>query len=167
MNFYSDDHSTGAHIAGTANVMADDCCQLWHLTDKHLLTHFSLNYPQNLQWKQCLLWSEMNSALLSALQRKQQLLESFLLQLQKQRHGGASGLQNAPSGKLTPSKITLLCTLPTTLWHLSMKYAQEKSPWVVNCADLETWKLSYMQLVRQLPYWDPTTTTHAYNQMAS
>jgi GH43 family beta-xylosidase len=48
-------HSKTPHIAGTANVLADDCSRLWHLTDEQLLTHFSFNYPQNLLWKQCTL----------------------------------------------------------------------------------------------------------------
>ena len=38
-------HSRTAHIAGTVNVMADDCGWLWHLTDEQLLTHFNLHYP--------------------------------------------------------------------------------------------------------------------------
>ena len=44
-------HSKISQIAGTANVMVDDCSRLWHLTDKQLLTHFNLHYPQNLPWK--------------------------------------------------------------------------------------------------------------------
>ena len=38
-------HSRTAYNAGTANVMADDCGWLWHLTDEQLLTHFNLHYP--------------------------------------------------------------------------------------------------------------------------
>ena len=75
-------HSSTAHIAGTANVMADDYSQLWHLTDEQLLTHFNLHCPQSLPWQQCTLQPETNSALLSALQRKQQPPESFLLRYQ-------------------------------------------------------------------------------------
>ena len=41
-------HGKISHIVGTANVMIDDCSQLWHLTDEQLLTHSNLNYPQNL-----------------------------------------------------------------------------------------------------------------------
>ena len=37
-------HSRTAHITGTANVMADDCSRLWHLTDEQMLTHFILHY---------------------------------------------------------------------------------------------------------------------------
>ena len=147
--------------------MADDCSQLWHLMDEQLLTHFNLHYPQNLPWKQCTLRPEMNFTLLSTLQRKRQPLESFLPQLQKQKHGGSSGWQNVPCGKLTQSKTPVLHTLPATLQHLPTKYRQEKSPRVVNRADLDTWKPPKVQLDRQLPYWGPTTRTHAYNCMAS
>ena len=125
-------HSRTAHIAGTANVMADDCSQLWHLTDEQLLTHFNLHYPQSLLWQQCTLWPEMNFALLSALQREQQPLESFLLQLTKLKHGGSSGWPNVQSGRSTPSKIPVQPTPPTTWQHLPMKYAPERSPLAKN-----------------------------------
>ena len=91
-------HSRTAHIAGMANVMADDSSRLWHRTDKQLLKHYNSHYPQSLPWQQCTLWPEMNSTLLSALQRKQQPLESFLLQLQRLKHGsGSSDWQSAQS----------------------------------------------------------------------
>ena len=120
--------------------MADDCSRLWHLTDEQLLTHFDSHYPQSLPWQQCTLRPEMTFALLSALQRKQQPPELFLLQLQRQKHGGSSGWQSAQSGKSIPSKIPALTTPPTTLQHLPTKYAQGKSPRAENRADLETWK---------------------------
>ena len=125
-------YSRTAHIAGTANVMADDCSRLWHLTDEQLLTHFNLHYPQSLLWQQCTLWPEMNSALLSALQRKQQPPELFLTQLPKLKHGGSSGWPNVQSGRSTPSKIPVQPTPPTTWQHLPMKYAPERSPLAKN-----------------------------------
>ena len=97
----------------------------------------------------------MNFVLLSALQRKRQPLELFLLELQKQSNGDSSGWQNIPSGKLSQSKIPILHTPPTTLQHLPTKYTQVKSPWVVNPADLETWKPPYVPFDRWLPYWGP------------
>ena len=68
--WYYCSHSRTAHIVGTVNVMADDWCWLWHLTDEQLLTHFNLHYPQSLLWQQCTLRPEMNSAILFTLQRK-------------------------------------------------------------------------------------------------
>jgi hypothetical protein len=35
------------YISGEANVMADACNRLWHLSDSQLLAHFSLHYPQS------------------------------------------------------------------------------------------------------------------------
>ena len=66
-------HSRAAHIAGTANVMADNCSPLWHPMDTQLLTHFNSHHPQSQLWQQCTLWPEMSSALLSALQTKEQM----------------------------------------------------------------------------------------------
>ena len=39
-------HPRLSHIAGPANVMADDCSRLWQLSDHKLLTHFNAVYPQ-------------------------------------------------------------------------------------------------------------------------
>ena len=108
--------------------------------------------PQSLLWQQCTLWPEMSSTLLSAFQRKQQPLELFLLQLQIQKHGGSSGWQNLQSRRSTPSKIPAQPTPPATWQHLLTKYVQEKSPQAEIQVDLEMWKLSYVQMVRQLPY---------------
>ena len=86
------------YIAETENVMADHCIWLWHLMDEQLLTHFDSHYPQSLLWQHCTLWPEMNSALLPALPRKWQPLESFLLQQQRLKHGsGLSGWESAQS----------------------------------------------------------------------
>ena len=131
-------HSRTVHIAGTANVMADDCSRLWHLSDEQLLTHFNLHYLQSLPWQQYTLWPEMNSTLLSTLQRKRQPLESFLLQLPKLKHGGSSGWPNVQSGRSTPSKISVQSTPLTTWQHLPAKHAQERSPRVENHDNLET-----------------------------
>ena len=38
-----------AHIAGTTNVMADDCSQLWYLSDKQHLTHCKMLHHKNTQ----------------------------------------------------------------------------------------------------------------------
>ena len=161
-------HSRTSHIAGTASATADDCSQLWHLTDEQLLTHFNSHYPQSLSWQQSTLQPEMNSTLLFAMQRKQQLPVSFLLQQQKLKHGGGlSGLQSAQSGKSIQSKIPAQPTPLATWQHSTTKYTQEKSPQVENHADFKMWRLLYVQPARQLSYRGPATMTHAYNQMAS
>jgi hypothetical protein len=43
--------ATHNHIAGKANVMADDASRLWDLTDSALLSHFESTYPQASPWR--------------------------------------------------------------------------------------------------------------------
>jgi hypothetical protein len=77
-------------------------------------------------------------------------------------------LANCTKWEIYQYKIPILHTPLATLWHLPTKYAQEKSPQVVNHGDLEMWILPFMQLVRQLLYWvqspraTPTTKWQAH-----
>jgi hypothetical protein len=57
-------------IPGVANVLADQCSRLFHLTDQQLLAHFDVAFPQTMPWQQFPLRSETLSALISALSRK-------------------------------------------------------------------------------------------------
>ena len=57
------------HIPSDHNSMADNCSQLWHLTDDQLLTYFNSTYPQLRSWKMLCLWPKMSSALISSLLR--------------------------------------------------------------------------------------------------
>ena len=66
------------HIAGKANVMADDASRLWNLRDSQLLAYFQQTYPQSLPWKFTPLRQHMRSALISALSRKPVALQSAL-----------------------------------------------------------------------------------------
>ena len=38
------------YLPGPANVMADDCSRMLHLSDSQLLARFNLLYPQPLPW---------------------------------------------------------------------------------------------------------------------
>jgi hypothetical protein len=55
------------YIPGEANAMSDDCSRRWDLTDKQLLTHFHLAFPQSQPWQICPLPKQMRCALTSAL----------------------------------------------------------------------------------------------------
>ena len=59
--------STVTHISGDTNSMADDASRLWKLSDKELLAHFNLTYPQVWSWKLAALRPRMHSALISSL----------------------------------------------------------------------------------------------------
>jgi hypothetical protein len=39
------------HIAGLANMMADDASCLWHLSDSQLLAYFNQTYPESQPWQ--------------------------------------------------------------------------------------------------------------------
>ena len=43
--------STLTHILGDTNSMADNTSRLWKISDKELLAHFKLTYPQVRSWK--------------------------------------------------------------------------------------------------------------------
>ena len=66
-------------IKGNVNDMADDCSQLWHLTDSQLLAYFNCTYPQMLPWKLVTLQPAMHSALISSTLQKQRLLLQLFL----------------------------------------------------------------------------------------
>jgi hypothetical protein len=62
--------ATHDHIAGKANVMADDASRLWHLSDTDLLTHFTTRYPQACPWQLHHLQPSTNLSLIGALSRQ-------------------------------------------------------------------------------------------------
>ena len=90
------------HISGDANVMADDCSHLWHLSDSELLTYFNLHYPQTHSWKMLHLRPKMKSALICCLHRKRSLPELYLPKIEKGRKLGTSGVRFAPPSMSTP-----------------------------------------------------------------
>ncbi len=69
--------TTYDYIPGPKTAMADNCSQLWHLTDTKLLTHFRSAYPQANGWTLCHLASTTNPALTSVLQQQQLKPESY------------------------------------------------------------------------------------------
>ena len=56
-----------AHIVGDTTSMADDASCLWKLSDKELIAHFNVTYPQVRSWKLAALRPWMHSALISSL----------------------------------------------------------------------------------------------------
>jgi hypothetical protein len=90
-----------AHLKGSYNVMADDCSQLWQLSDQALLTHFSLHYPQSEPWQLCQLRPNMHSSLISALHKQQpspaSLLDTVIGAITPGKFGPASV---SPSAKI-------------------------------------------------------------------
>ena len=144
------------HIAGDANVMADDCSRLWHLSDSELLTYFNSHYPQTQSWQMLHLRPEMNSALISCLHRKRSLPELYLPEIAKDRELGTSGVRFAP-----PSMSTQIFRRWPTL-SLSSKPSAfdgemaESRP-AATLTELAQWRTPSGLSVRSFPYWGPTT----------
>ena len=57
--------STVTHILGDTNSMTDDASCLWNLSDKELIAHFNVTYPQVWSWKLAALRPRIHSALIS------------------------------------------------------------------------------------------------------
>ena len=145
--------------------MAYTCSLLWHLTDGQLLTHYNSNYLQNLPWLQFTLQPRKNLTPLFALQRKQQLPELFLLQLQKLKHGGSYGWQSANSEEMNPIQNPSTTHTSNYLAIFAHKVCTRKiSPNSKPCR-LEIWEPPYVPVARRLPLWGPITMTHIHNQM--
>jgi hypothetical protein len=73
--------SKANYIAGPVNQMADDCSQLWHLSDSRLLAYFNCKYPQNQPWQLVHLQTAMHSTLTKALLQQRPAPQSFLNEL--------------------------------------------------------------------------------------
>ena len=108
--------------------MADDCSQLWHLTDSQLLAYFNHAYPQTLPWKLVTLHPAMHSALISTLQKQRPLPQLFLSKHAQKTVTGAFGkcslpilwesihtLQHSPTHQASFSPS--ICNMPTMQTH--------------------------------------------------
>jgi hypothetical protein len=145
------------HIAGTANVMADQASRLWDLSDTELLAHFASHYPQEKPWKLCPLRNTMLSAVISCLQGKPASMPSVLNAPSRRRMPGILGWSFAP-----PSKSTRFSTMSKIRFPTS-KYSVPGSgtaalPLAVNPSDFELWRTPGARLVRRWPAWGPRTT---------
>ncbi len=90
------------HIAGKANVMADDASRLWHLDDAALLSHFARTYPQVSPWRMLVLPSSTASTLIGALFRQRPPRESPLNASIPLPARGSDGLPSATVSRSTP-----------------------------------------------------------------
>ena len=57
-------------LPGFLNKMADNASRLLDLSTEALLTHFDTHFPQPCSWQRCILRSETNSAVISALLKR-------------------------------------------------------------------------------------------------
>ena len=145
------------HIAGKANVMADDASRLWNLRDSQLLAYFQQTYPQSLPWKFTPLRQHMRSALISALSRQPVALQSALNVPNRRITPGASGATFAPSTTSIPY-YKLSQTQSLTYKSLHSGIGMADLPKMVNPSELAQWRTPYVPLARRWPAWGPKTT---------
>lgn len=144
------------HIPGKANVMADDCSRLWHLTDAELLTHFNSHYPQAASWQLVPLSSNMSSALISALQCTRPTVGWSRAMPKDNRPMSISGKGSAtPSGK-TPSSRTSQTLSPCSA-SLQSGSGMADAPPAASPSALLQYLMPFLPWRRASPWWGPRT----------
>ena len=147
--------ATHNHIAGKANVMADDASRLWHMSNSELLTRFHSHYPQALPWKLLTLSPATNLALIGALSKKRPAHE-FLAN---------AAIPPAPPGNCGASSAPASGSIPTTC-HPTQCPSSKSSPTASGMApsrpavlpcDLAQWRTPFVRWGRRMPGWGPGT----------
>jgi hypothetical protein len=97
--------------------MADDLPRLWKLSDKELLTHFELNYPQSELWQLCHLRPKMHSSLISVLHKQRPAPESLLTTVTGAIKPGTFGLASVahPTLHNIPNSVHVLQVFATRI----------------------------------------------------
>jgi hypothetical protein len=147
--------ATQHHIAGTANVMADDASRLWHLDDAQLLSHFTSQYPQASPWQLHMLPPDTNLALIGAL-CKQRPTAAFRDSVPVPSAApGPCGPSFAPTYRST--RLPCLATpSPSCKCSLSA-YVPAPSHPVVDPLALGQWRKPSAAWGRRMPEWGPQT----------
>jgi len=144
------------YVPGTANVMADDCSRLWHLTDAQLLTHFNFTYPQTKSWLVCHLNSEMSSRLKTSLFRRTSPMASHQRLPTPRIPTGKSGTLFAEKPALTRSSGTTMTPSRSSLCS-AMVTTKDTFPPAVNLSQLLQFRTSSAPSARCCSGWGPKT----------
>ena len=147
--------ATHNHIAGRANVMADDASRRWDLSDSDLISHFNLTYPQALPWRMLPLSSATNSVLTGALFKRRRRIES------------PPNVHNPPRAPRTSGPLSVAASVWTPLPCRTTPFPSSKSsPGVsapapllpaVDRSGLAAWKTPSAAWARRMPHWGPWT----------
>ena len=147
------------HIAGKANVMADDASRRWDLDDAALLPHFACRYPQDSPWRLCSLSSDTNLALIGALFKRRPAHESLTSAPPPPTHPGASGAPSARASLWTPTIFRETPFLSSS--SLSRASALVPSLPVVTPYELARWKMPCERWARRMSP-DPRLNSHGH-----
>ena len=135
------------HIAGLANVMADDASRLWHLSDSQLLAYFNQTYPQSQPWQLRMLRPQTFSALISALQWTRVTPASVLNVPKHRMVPGTSGSPIVPLTTLIPY-WRLSQTQSLTFKSLHNASVMDALPKMVTPSELAQWRMPFVPLAR-------------------
>ena len=143
-----------SHIAGKANVMADDASRLWHLSDADLLSHFTHHYPQASPWRMLTLSPETNSSLLGALFRRRPASVSLASVPPPPPPRGGSGPLSVTASPWIPRPCPPTPCPCSKCLHNNC--ATVPSP-AVDLYGLVRWKKPFAPWARRTPAWGPLT----------
>ena len=145
------------HIAGKANVMADDASRLWHLSDADLLSHFCTVYPQATSWRLLTLQADMRLALIGSLSRKRCIPPTLCIATTPPLARGRSGATTVPPAASVRISKTLRATRSPFSSSLRSSTAPAASHPATGPSDLARWRTPYATWRRRLPGWGPQT----------
>ena len=97
--------STVTHITGDTNSISDDASCLWQLSDKELLAHFNLTYPQVRYCKLVALRPRVHSALISCFCKRISTTGLFPPEQNQTKVAFKNGKSSAGPTTWTPSSI--------------------------------------------------------------
>ena len=145
--------ATHDHIAGKANVMADDASRLWHLAPTALLSHFDLTYPQASPWRMLTLTPSTASTLIGALFKKQPSPASLLRESTPTPGPGHCGSNSVLA---SASTLTISHATPFPSCRCSPSAcALAPLPPAVGSSELGQWKTRSAPWARRTPAWGP------------
>ena len=147
--------ATHDHIAGKANVMADDASRLWDLNDSALLSHFESTYPQASPWRMLTLKPSTALILTGALYKRRPPHGSPLNVSTPPPVHGSFGLPSVEASTLTP----IICPLIPSPSCKSSPSACAQAPLhpAVDPSGLVQWRTRSGPLARRTPVWGPRT----------
>ena len=147
--------ATHNHIAGAANVMADDASRRWDLTDMDLLSRFNALYPQASPWQMLPLHSSTNSDLIGALFRQRRRTVSPPNAFIPPPRRGHSGRLSAMASVWKPTPYPPI-PFPSSK-SLPSASARAPLPPAVGPSSLVPWKIPSVAWARRMPGWGPRT----------
>jgi hypothetical protein len=143
------------HIAGVANVMADDASRLWSLTDAALLAHFESRYPQASPWQLLPLSPSTNSELIGALFKRRHKSASVPNVSTPPPPLGKSGPRSAKACQWPPITCPRTPSLSCKFSHDAFGMAPSLP--AVDPSGLARWKTRSGAWARCTPGWGPRT----------